>query len=93
MLLRRISLLLGLVAVLVSSGCCCHRHCGWRARRCCAPACGTTCCHPGDEQSAPAYPTHSVQGVPTIYSPPPIYSAPPLAAPPSTLHAPMPSAQ
>jgi hypothetical protein len=84
---RRLSLWIGLVAVLVSSGCCCHHHCGWRHRRCCAPVCGTTCCHPGDEQSAPAYPAHPVQGVPTIYS------APPLASPPSTLHAPMPSAQ
>ena len=76
MRLRQISIWLGLVAVLLSSGCCCHRRCGWRHRECCAPACcPTTSCHPGEESMAPSYP---------------VYSAPPLAMSPAMLHAPMP---
>jgi hypothetical protein len=89
---RRLSLWMGLVAVLISSGCCCHHHCGWRHRRCCAPACGTTCCHPGDEGMSHAYPVSAPASGP-IYSAPPIASSPTLTPMTPLLPAPMPSAK
>jgi hypothetical protein len=88
MRLRQISLWIGLVAVLFSSGCCCHRHCGWRHHGCCQP---TTCCHPGGESVAPDYPFTSAP--PIASTPYPFTSAPPIASTPGTLHAPMPPAK
>ena len=89
MRLRQISLWVGLVAVLLSSGCCCHRRCGWRNRGCCTPTTNCesmTCCHPGGEMVEPMHP---------VYSAPPMAPMPgPTYAPvPSTLHAPMPVAK
>jgi hypothetical protein len=103
MRLRQLSLWVGLVAVLLSSGCCCHKRCGWRHHGCCAPACcePSTCCHPGGEPITPIAPVHPVFSSPPLAAPsfgspsfaPPTFSAPPLAAPPMMPRAALPGGQ
>ncbi|MFO0844513.1 MAG: hypothetical protein U0797_19305 [Gemmataceae bacterium] len=55
---RGLGLVVLLVSMLLSTGCCCHNHCGWRrcspcCEPCCSPCCPTTCCHPGEPALAP----------------------------------------
>jgi hypothetical protein len=85
MTLRRLCTLVALGALLLSTGCCCHRRCCWRRchhgcgeSACCEPACSTCCGHPGDVYAGP--PGAEFLHGPTA-PPPPIAPVPATAEP------------